>query len=101
LLGGAWLPLVTGFGLSLVARAAAATRSLVDADMDGVARPFADRLAEHFDGQPVRAVALRHQRAVERIAIDRAADLDEPARAEELRRASITAHVHAPELSPF
>src|SRR5688572_5512322 len=55
--------------------------------MDGVARLLADRLAElRFDGQPVRAVALRHERAVERLAVDRAADLHEPARAEELRR---------------
>src|SRR5688572_2725845 len=60
---------------------------LVDADMDGVARPLADRLAElRLDGQPVRAVALRHERALERLAVDRAADLHEPARAEELRR---------------
>jgi hypothetical protein len=60
---------------------------LVDADVDGVARPLADRLAElRLDGQPVRAVPLRHERAVERLAVDHAADLHEPARAEELRR---------------
>src|SRR3954454_1753533 len=59
---------------------------LVDADVDGVARLLADRLAQlRPDGQPVRAVALRHQRAVERLAVDLAADLHEPARAEQLR----------------
>src|SRR5436190_15398542 len=60
---------------------------LVDADMDGVARLLSDGLAEAgFHRQPVRTVALRHQRAVERLAVDHAADLHEPARAEKLRR---------------
>jgi hypothetical protein len=40
----------------------------------------------------VGAVALRHQRALERHAVDRAADLHEPARAEELGH---VAHHHA------
>jgi hypothetical protein len=53
--------------------------------MHGVARLFADRFAQaRLDRQPVRAVALRHQRAVERLAVDRAADLHEPSRGEEL-----------------
>src|SRR5215204_3265613 len=71
--------------------------------MDGVARPLADRLAElRLDGQPVRAVPLRHERAVERFAVDRAAALDEPARVPKRSAASsITTHVHAPGLSPF
>src|SRR5687767_15071837 len=73
--------------LAMLAAAPRLPGPLVDADMDGVARALADRLAElRLDGQPVRAVALRHERAVERLAVDRAADLHEPARAEELRR---------------
>ena len=48
----------------------------VDSDVDGVARLFADRLSQRrLDREPVRAVALGHQRASERLAVDRAADL--------------------------
>jgi hypothetical protein len=57
----------------------------VDSDADGVARLFADRLSQRrLDREPVRAVALGHQRARERLAVDRAADLHEPAGTEEL-----------------
>src|SRR3954452_12404844 len=59
----------------------------VDADVHRVARLLPNRLAElRLDRKSVRAVALRHQRAVKRLAVDRAADLHKPARAEELRR---------------
>ena len=79
-----------GGRLLKAARAGARGRSadaLVDPDADGVARLLADRLAQRGPhGQPVRAVALRHQRALERLAVDRAADLHEPARLEELGR---------------
>src|SRR5206468_37130 len=60
--------------------------ALVDPDADRVARLLADRPAQLGpDGQPVRAVALRHQRAVERLTVDRAADLHEPTGAEQRR----------------
>src|SRR4051794_18960807 len=53
--------------------------------MDRVTRVLADRLAERrLDREPVGAVALRHQRTVERLAVDRTADLHEPTRAEQL-----------------
>src|SRR3977135_616998 len=58
---------------------------LVDPDVDGVARFLADRLAQRRpDREPMRAVALRHQCAGERLAIDRTADLHEAAGTEEL-----------------
>src|SRR5687767_5052545 len=73
--------------LAMLAAAPRLPGPLLDADMDGVARLLADRLAElRLDGQPVRAVALWHERAVERLAVDRAADLHQPAPAEELGR---------------
>ena len=70
--------------------------------MDGVTRLLADRVTElRFDRQPVRAIALGHQRAVERLAVDHTADLHEPTRAESSATSSITTHVHAPGFSPF
>src|SRR3954470_20872760 len=59
---------------------------LVDPDVHRVAGLLADGLAQgRADREPVRAVALGHERAVERLAVDRAADLHEPAGVEELR----------------
>src|SRR5215217_3606722 len=61
------------------ARCEAAERARYpDADVDGVAGLLADRLTElGLDREAVRPVALRHQRAVERLAVDDAADLHE------------------------
>ena len=69
---------------------------LVDSDVDGVARLLADRLSQRrLDREPVRAVALDHQRAGERLAVDRAADLHEPAGTESsARRPSARTSTH-------
>jgi hypothetical protein len=57
----------------------------VDLDVDSVARLLADRLSQRrLYWEPVRAVTLGHQRARERLPIDRAADLHEPAGTEQL-----------------
>ena len=75
---------------------------LVDSDVDGVARLFADRLSQRrLDREPMRAVALGHQRASERLAVDRASDLHEPRIPKSSATSSINTHVHAPGLSPF
>jgi len=66
---------------------------LVDPDVDAVARLLANRLSQRrLDREPVRAVTLGHQRADERLAVDRTTDLHEPAGAEELRHVG---HHHA------
>src|SRR4051794_19590667 len=66
---------------------------LLDPDVDGVARLLADRLPQRrLDRKPVGAVALGHERADERFAVDRSADLHEPAGAEQLSR---VVHHHA------
>ena len=70
--------------------------------MDAVAGLLADLLAQRrLDREPVRAVAPGHQRADERLAVDRAADLHEAAGAESSATSSMSTHVHAPGLSPF
>src|SRR3954454_5977581 len=57
---------------------------LVDPDVDGVAGLLADRLPQGgLDGEPVGSVALGHQGAVERRAVDLAADLHETVGAEQ------------------
>ena len=58
-------------------RSSIRTRTVSPACLPIASRSFA------LTGQPMRAVALRHERAVERLAVDRAADLHQPARAEE------------------
>jgi hypothetical protein len=65
----------------------------VDPDADGVARLLADRLSQRrFDRQPVGAVALGHQRARERLTVDRSPDLHQPAGTEQLGH---VVHQHA------
>jgi hypothetical protein len=74
----------------------------VDSDADGVARLFADPLSQRrLDREHVHAIALGHQRGREWLAVDRAADLHEPAGTESSATSSISTHVHAPGLSPF
>ena len=64
----------------------ASSRSSI-ADDDGVPGLLADGLADlGLHRQLVRAVAHRHERAPERMAVDRPADLDEAAGAEERHR---------------
>ena len=57
---------------------------VLDLDVDRVARLLADGLPQHrSDREPVRAVALGHQRPGERLAVDRPPDLHEAAGTEE------------------
>src|SRR5436190_19963669 len=62
------------------------SEALLEADGNGVASILPDRLSDVlFHGELVVPVAHRHEGALEGLAIDRAADLDETSGAEELR----------------
>src|SRR5579872_3001607 len=62
--------------------------TLLEMHRHAVAGALADGRPEvAADGQLVGAIAKRHEGRLERLAIHRAAHLDEPAGAEELRRA--------------
>ena len=77
--------------------ASALLDALVDADVDSVPGLLADGLSElRFDRQPVRAVALRHERAVDRLIIDRSPRVPNTS-----ATSSITTHVRRAFVSPF
>jgi hypothetical protein len=64
-------------------RAQAALQTMRQAHRDDVARLLADALPQpRIEGELVPAVAERHERAFERLPVHRAADLDQPTRAE-------------------